>query len=128
MPAKIIIVRHGETDHNVNRILQGWLNVPLNAAGHLQAQRVAKRLSNEAPFAIYSSDQIRAIETATYISKHFKLPIIKAPALREDHLGVFQGWQWEVEKDEQREKWWEIRHQKRAAKDLLQTAHGYESL
>lgn len=128
MPDKIIIVRHGETDHNVKRILQGWLNIPLNSTGHEQAARVAKRLASEFPVALYSSDHLRAYQTASHISQTLNLPIIKSPALREDNLGIFEGWKWEVEKDPLREKLWAERHAARDNHDIYHRSHGTESL
>jgi len=47
MPKKIIIVRHGETEWNVTRRLQGWSDIPLNQTGRAQAHLAAIRLSKE---------------------------------------------------------------------------------
>jgi probable phosphoglycerate mutase len=47
MPKKIIIVRHGQTAHNKNRIMQGHLDTDLDETGRLQAIDAAKLLANE---------------------------------------------------------------------------------
>lgn len=128
MPRKIIIVRHGETDYNKERRLQGWADIPLNQSGHEQAQKVAIRLKGENPSAIYSSDHQRAFMTALHIGKALNLVPIPTPALREDHLGIFQHWQWEVEKDLVKEKLWIERHEARAKRNLFYRESGTESL
>jgi len=108
MPKKIIIVRHGETEYNVEKRLQGWLDVPLNKNGLLQARKVAERLMHEVVTAIYSSDQKRALATAKHISKKLGVKPHKRKALREDRMGVLEGWQWE-DQDELKQRIWEQR-------------------
>ena len=128
MPDKIIIVRHAETKYNVDRRLQGWLDIPLNKTGREQAQKVAGRLKSENPAAVYSSDHSRAFTTAVHIASHHKLKPIPVPDLREDYLGIFEGWQWEVEKDEVKEKMWQDRHSARERGELHFTVGGCETL
>ncbi len=128
MPQKIIIVRHGETEYNVDRRLQGWLDIPLNAAGHAQGQKVAERFVGEQVEAIYSSDHQRAYVTASYIANKLSLKPKKSKSLREDHLGVLEGWQWEVEIDEIKTKLWDERRQSRLLGDIYWNEHGGDSL
>ncbi|TAM83442.1 MAG: hypothetical protein EPN47_04855 [Acidobacteria bacterium] len=52
---QIYLVRHGETDWNRRRRLQGILDVGLNGAGICQAQQFARRLSNLRPLNVYSA-------------------------------------------------------------------------
>ncbi len=66
---KLYIVRHGETDHNINKIIQGHLNTPLNSNGIIQAQKIANRLKDINFDIIYSSDLSRAKTTAEEINK-----------------------------------------------------------
>ena len=61
---RVIAVRHGETAWNVETRMQGQLDIPLNDKGRWQAARVAAALADEALDAIYSSDLLRASETA----------------------------------------------------------------
>lgn len=128
MPQKIIIVRHGETEYNVERRLQGWTDVPLNDNGHTQAEKVAARLADELVEAIYSSDHQRAHATAAHISKHHALKPLKRQALREDRMGIFEGWCWEKEPDPVRQKLWEERIHARMTGDLDWKPQGGESL
>jgi probable phosphoglycerate mutase len=86
------IIRHGETDWNVAGRLQGQLEVPLNANGRAQAERLAARLAVEhqrEPFAaLYTSDLGRAVETASAAARALKLPLTSRVELRERHFGV----------------------------------------
>lgn len=128
MPQKIIIVRHGETQYNVERRLQGWTDIPLNKNGHNQAQKVADRLSTESIVAIYSSDHQRAHQTAKHIgTKHNLLPTTHME-LREDRMGIFEGWQWEKEPNPHLEILWAERDRTHAIGDMHWKVEGGESL
>lgn len=92
MSVDFILVRHGETDFNQNHVLQGWLDVPLNAAGCRQAELAAEELRNETFDEVWLSDLKRAAETAEYILRfHPGLPVRFSPELREWKLGILQG-------------------------------------
>lgn len=95
MPKKIILVRHGVTEYNVSKRMQGWIDVPLLPEGLSQAEKVAKRLRGEQIDFIYSSDQKRAHATAVRIAKEHNLVPKKRKALRERRMGIFEGWHWE---------------------------------
>jgi probable phosphoglycerate mutase len=88
---QVILVRHGETDWNVSGRLQGHSDTPLNAAGKIQAARVAQRLGRETVQALYSSDLARAFETATIIGQQLALPVVVSQRLRERRYGVWEG-------------------------------------
>lgn len=88
---RIIAVRHGETDWNVDTRIQGHLNISLNDTGRLQARRVAQALADEPIQAIYSSDLQRAWDTARAISEATGGALQAHTGLRERHFGVLQG-------------------------------------
>jgi alpha-ribazole phosphatase len=88
---RLVIVRHGETDFNVQERWQGHIDIPLNANGLAQAQRVAARLKNDTFEAIFTSDLKRAHATAEAINQHHKLPLQLDQRLREVYLGHFEG-------------------------------------
>jgi probable phosphoglycerate mutase len=88
---RILLVRHGETDWNKERRLQGHLDIPLNAEGIEQAKLVAQALAHEKIDIVYSSDLSRAFETANAIAKIHALPIFVDANLRERHYGDVQG-------------------------------------
>lgn len=106
MPQKIIIIRHGETDYNKDRRIQGWLDIPLNEVGHKQAKQASLLVAKHKIDALYSSDLARAHQTALHIATAIKLEVKLAPQLRERDMGIFAGWAWEAEKDAKKEKLW----------------------
>ena len=63
-PRTIYLVRHGETQGNLDDKAQGHLDVPLTETGRLQAKAVGKRLSDIEFDAVYCSDLERALDTA----------------------------------------------------------------
>lgn len=88
---KLYLVRHGETDNNVKKIIQGHSNSKLTKLGKKQAQLLAKRLSKVRLDYIYSSDLLRARKTTEEIAKHQNCPIKYCVALRERSMGKFSG-------------------------------------
>ncbi|KAK4058857.1 hypothetical protein OIO90_000303 [Microbotryomycetes sp. JL221] len=94
--AIITIVRHGETDHNVAKIIQGHLDTPLNEQGVAQAQVVAKFLSAVHFDQLWTSDLSRASKTAEAIHRFQKnaQPLQTDERIRERNLGLLQGKTW----------------------------------
>lgn len=88
---RICMIRHGETDWNVERRIQGHIDISLNAAGIAQAEAAAAGLAGQAFDAAYSSDLDRAWQTAQAIGRRYCLPVQRATGLRERHYGVLQG-------------------------------------
>ena len=88
---RICLIRHGETDWNAGRRIQGQIDIPLSALGHAQARATAYALKDEDFAAIYTSDLLRARQTAEAIAHLAGLPVRLAPAFRERHYGIFQG-------------------------------------
>lgn len=95
MPKKIILIRHGETDHTKKGLAQGWLDVPLNKKGIEQAKKLAKRFKDEAVDVIYSSDLKRAHQTAKLLSKVKRLKTIRTSKIREWNMGTWAGETWD---------------------------------
>jgi broad specificity phosphatase PhoE len=87
----IVLVRHGETDWNLEQRYQGHLDPPLNAAGRAQSGQLANALAGEPIEAIYSSDLRRALETAEIVSGRLGLPVVADSGLREVDLGSWAG-------------------------------------
>jgi len=92
---EIWFIRHGETDWNRQRRLQGWQDTPLNATGREQARWLAERLRADAagtPFAaLYSSDLQRAHATAAPVAQALGLPVRVEAGIRERGFGVLEG-------------------------------------
>jgi broad specificity phosphatase PhoE len=89
---RLILVRHGETPWNVTLQYQGQGNVPLNERGREQARRAATRLTRYTVTALYSSDVIRAWETAELIGATLRLTPTPLPELREIDVGQWEGY------------------------------------
>ena len=87
----LFLVRHGQTDWNVEGRWQGHADVPLNARGREQAAHVARSLAEVGLRAIYSSDLSRARETAQALAAITGLGVQLDPRLREIHQGEWQG-------------------------------------
>lgn len=88
---RFCFVRHGETDWNTQRRLQGHIDTPLNPVGLAQAEATAKGLQAHRFDALYCSDLIRTLQTARYAARGLNLPIHLRHELRERHYGAFQG-------------------------------------
>jgi broad specificity phosphatase PhoE len=89
--AEIWLVRHGQTDWNLEGRFQGQLDVPLNDIGMDQVRVFAENLGDRAFCALYSSDLLRARQTAEIISGHVNLPIKFDRRLREISQGQVEG-------------------------------------
>ncbi len=90
---RFCLVRHGETDWNAKRRLQGHTDIDLNARGLAQAEQMARAIKriNLAFDVLYTSDLQRAAKTAKAIEQLFSTSAITNVGLRERHLGALQG-------------------------------------
>ncbi|EPQ7201243.1 MULTISPECIES: 2,3-diphosphoglycerate-dependent phosphoglycerate mutase GpmB [Providencia] len=101
---QVYLVRHGETEWNVARRIQGQSDSPLTATGRLQARQVAERMKSEGITHIITSDMGRTRETAQIIADVCRCEIIIEPRLRELNMGILE--QREIESlTEQEEQW-----------------------
>ncbi|HVE11646.1 MAG TPA: histidine phosphatase family protein [Paraburkholderia sp.] len=97
MSTQIVFIRHGETDWNRIKRIQGHIDIPLAKSGIEQAQRLGERFAREAQAgarldAIYSSDLQRAQQTARPMAEALHMPIVLNRGLRERSFGAFQGY------------------------------------
>ena len=90
-PTRILAIRHGETAWNVDGRIQGQLDVPLNDMGRWQVHRLALAVADEDIAAIYSSDLLRALETAQAVARGSGDPVVTDAGLRERGFGTFEG-------------------------------------
>ena len=88
---RLCLIRHGETDWNAERRVQGQMDIPLNPAGLLQARAAAHGIAGHEFSALYSSDLLRAHQTAEQLAQHHGLPLCIDIALRERHYGILQA-------------------------------------
>ena len=89
---RVILVRHGETDWNQSRRIQGGgSDTPLNERGKEQAESLALRLKSERIQAVYSSPLQRARDTAQAIARYHQLEVGIEPSLKEIEVGELEG-------------------------------------
>lgn len=88
---KLYIIRHGQTDWNIAKKIQGRQDIPLNERGHFQAQCLGKAMENRPITAVFSSPQIRAMETAIAVASPAGVPVIPVRDLMEINYGVWEG-------------------------------------
>lgn len=88
---EILLIRHGETDWNVDKRLQGHIDIPLNEAGRLQVQALGAVLAEEGIDAIFASDLQRARATAQAVADTAGLDVGIDAGLRERCYGAFEG-------------------------------------
>lgn len=92
------LIRHGETQWNANKRLQGWLDIPLSPVGIKQAEQLGDYLRSPSfdirVDAVVGSDLSRAFETARIAASHFGHDIEPNPGLRERCYGIYQGQDW----------------------------------
>jgi probable phosphoglycerate mutase len=87
----ILLARHGETDWNSERRWQGHADRPLNDVGREQARALAETLADRAIDVVYSSDLVRAHETALIVGDRLGLPVEVDAGLREVDVGDWTG-------------------------------------
>lgn len=88
---QVLLVRHGQSEGNAERRFGGHTATPLSPRGLKQAQVTAKTLATESITAIYSSDLVRAKQTAEPLAKLTGLPVHATEAFRERSVGVMES-------------------------------------
>lgn len=89
--ASLLLTRHGETEWNATHRWQGRTGPPLNDAGRRQARVLAARLEGVGLAAVYSSDAVRARETAAAVAGPRGLEIRRDERLGEVDFGEWEG-------------------------------------
>jgi len=102
---RLWLVRHGQTDWNLEGRYQGQVDLPLNAAGWDQARALLTELTGAQFAALYSSDLRRARDTAAVIGEYLDLPVQIDERLREVRLGEWEGMLFEDIKAQYPREW-----------------------
>jgi broad specificity phosphatase PhoE len=87
----LYVTRHGETEWNIAKRMQGWNDSPLTEKGRHDARRLGKRMEEIDLAAIYASTSGRALETARIVRGERLIPIYEDERWREIHLGDWEG-------------------------------------
>lgn len=98
---KLYLVRHGETDWNIESKIQGQTDIALNERGRQQAEEFAARIAGKdyQVDSIYTSSKRRALETARIIGDALKIEPKVQPGLEEICLGKWEGYTWKQVKE-----------------------------
>src|SRR5947199_9207237 len=88
---RILLIRHGQSQGNAEQRFGGHTATPLSELGRRQAEATARALADEGVTAIYTSDLLRAVETAEPLARTTGLEIIKTSAFRERSVGHMEG-------------------------------------
>jgi broad specificity phosphatase PhoE len=88
---RLYLIRHGQSAGNAEGRFGGHSATPLSKLGKQQAELTAKALAKERITAIYSSDLLRAVQTAEPLAKALNLPVNATETFRERHVGVLEG-------------------------------------
>jgi 2,3-bisphosphoglycerate-dependent phosphoglycerate mutase len=88
---EIYLIRHGETEWNIQGKLQGHTDIPLNDEGEKQALKLKERLGSINFSAVFSSDLSRAKKTAAILLGSKNVKTIETPLLRERYMGLWEG-------------------------------------
>jgi 2,3-bisphosphoglycerate-dependent phosphoglycerate mutase len=88
---RVLLVRHGQSQGNAERRFGGHSPTPLSELGRRQAEATARALASEGVTAIYSSDLLRAAQTAEPLARMTGLEINRTSALRERSVGLLEG-------------------------------------
>lgn len=93
---RIYLVRHGETDWNLENKIQGQTDTHLNENGRKQARELAEKISLElcGIGSIYTSKKVRALETARIIGEKLSITPVVQQGLEEICLGKWEGYTW----------------------------------
>lgn len=88
---QIILVRHGQTPWNRDKIFRGSKDIPLNEQGREEARLAGEALKNEKIHAIYTSPLSRSRDTALAIARHHGLEVKDHPGLSDLCYGDWEG-------------------------------------
>lgn len=93
---KITFIRHGQTDHNIQDVIQGHTETEINEQGRKQADEVGKRAKEKGYFSrIICSPRLRARQTAEIINNHLGIPMEVWDEVGEIDFGTFANKNWD---------------------------------
>ncbi|MCV2369695.1 histidine phosphatase family protein [Paucibacter oligotrophus] len=122
---QILAIRHGETEWNRAKRIQGHTDIALSELGHAQARLLGLALREQAIDAVYTSNLLRAQQTAQAVVAHAhpSCQLRLDPLLRERSFGIFEGLTWE-----QIAERWPVQSERWRRRDADFGAEGGETL
>ena len=90
----IILIQHCQSEHHINNMSGGWTDTPLTDLGRKQAEIIGEKLKGFVDnniYSLYSSDLLRASQTAEIVGTQLGLDVIQDKGLREINTGVAAG-------------------------------------
>ncbi|MBM4293566.1 MAG: histidine phosphatase family protein [Deltaproteobacteria bacterium] len=117
---QIILVRHGRTPWNKDKIFRGAIDIPHDEVGAEEARWVGEWLKGENIHAAYASPLSRAMDTAQAIAGHHGIPVQALPGLIDLNYGAWQG----VPLAEVKVRWADLYRQWEAAPHTVRFPHG----
>ncbi len=102
---RLLFARHGETDWNAKKLIQGATDIELNEIGMQQAQKLADTLKGQEIKCIYTSKLKRAATTAEIVGKDLQVPCVVKEGLEEICFGEWEGLTWYEVKCKNEEKY-----------------------
>lgn len=91
---RLYLLRHGQTEWNIEGKIQGKTDIPLNETGLRQARCLAEGMRERKIGAVYSSPLMRAAQTAEILAEEKGLSVSVLPELREVDFGLWEGRSW----------------------------------
>ena len=88
---RLFLIRHGQSEMNAQKRVQGWLDSPLDEVGRAQARSLANRLRYNELQVVYTSSLIRALETAEIVAEALQVPTVVDERLQERGVGDVTG-------------------------------------
>lgn len=92
---KLILIQHCQSEHHINNMSGGWTDTPLTEFGRKQAEivgiKIKELIDNDEDYTLYSSDLLRAAQTAEIVGKELELKVIQDEKLREINTGIATG-------------------------------------
>jgi len=92
--SNIILIQHCQSEHHINNMSGGWTDTPLTELGRYQAEKIGERLKGfveKNDYALYSSDLLRASQTADIVGAQLNLDVILEKDFREINSGIAAG-------------------------------------
>ncbi len=108
---KLVLIRHGETDHNVDNRMSGWTEAALSQKGIEQAKALGSRMEGMVVHRVVTSGMVRALETAALVFPQQKESMQTLTQLKEMNFGMMESLTMEQVKEQYPEEFGKLQQQ-----------------